>query len=99
MKAYLEPKEINLMEEACPNLRDRLLIHFLFHTACRVTEALGIAVEDINLAEGTVTIQHLNSTSVWFSAVSRLLNTLGQLPPKALRLQMEFYCKGDPGRS
>ncbi len=61
MKAYLEPKEINLMEEACPNLRDRLLIHFLFHTACRVTEALGIAVEDINLAEGTVTIQHLKT--------------------------------------
>ena len=50
MKAYIELKEINLMEEVCPNLRDRLLIHFLFQPGCRITETLGIAVEDINLA-------------------------------------------------
>ena len=31
MKAYLEPKEINLMAQAATNLRDRLLIHLLFH--------------------------------------------------------------------
>jgi integrase/recombinase XerD len=61
VKAYLEPEEINLLEEACTNLRDRLLIRFLFHTACRITEALGITVEDINLSAGTVTIQHLKT--------------------------------------
>ena len=31
MKAYLEPEEINLMEGACANLRDRLLMRLLFH--------------------------------------------------------------------
>jgi integrase/recombinase XerD len=61
MKAYLEPEEINLMEEACTNLRDRLLMRLLFHLGCRITEALGITVDDINLCEGTVTIQHLKT--------------------------------------
>ena len=59
MKTYLEPKEIVTMEKAATNLRDRLLIRLLFHLGCRVSEALGIAVEDIDLPKGTVTIQHL----------------------------------------
>ena len=61
MKAYLEPQEINLMEEACTNLRDRLLMRLLSHSGCRITEALGITVEDIDLSGGTVTIQHLKT--------------------------------------
>jgi integrase/recombinase XerD len=61
MKSYLEPDEINLMEEACTNLRDRLLMRLLFHSACRISEALGITVEDVDLSTGTVTIQHLKT--------------------------------------
>ena len=61
MKAYLEPEEINLMEEACTNLRDRLLMRLLSHSAPRITEALGLTVEDINLSAGTVIIQHLKT--------------------------------------
>jgi integrase/recombinase XerD len=58
-KAYLEVSEIATLEKAVTNLRDRLLIRLLFHLGCRVSEALGLAVEDIDLAGGTVTIQHL----------------------------------------
>ena len=47
------------MEQAATNLRDRLLIRLLFHLGCRVSEALGITVEDIDLTAGTITIQHL----------------------------------------
>jgi integrase/recombinase XerD len=61
VKSYLEPEEINLMEEACTNLRDRLLMRLLFHLGCRISEALGITVEDVNLSNGTVTIQHLKT--------------------------------------
>ena len=61
MKAYLELEEINLMEEVCTNLRDRLLMRLLFHLGCRITEALGLTIEDINLASSTVTIQHLKT--------------------------------------
>ena len=61
MKAYIEPEEVTLMEKATTNLRDRLLIHLLFRSGCRVSEALAIKVEDIDFAQGTVTIQHLKS--------------------------------------
>jgi integrase/recombinase XerD len=59
MKAYLEPEEIDLLEQACTHLRDRILIRLLFHLGCRVTEGLSIKVEDIDFNKGTVTIIHL----------------------------------------
>jgi len=59
MKTYLEPKDINKLEEAANCLRDKLLIRLLHYSACRISEALAITVEDIDLKQGTVTIKHL----------------------------------------
>ncbi len=59
MKTYLEPKEIELLEQAAEYLRDKLLIRLLFHLGCRISEALGISVDDIDFNQGTVTIEHL----------------------------------------
>ena len=59
MKAYLEPNEIDRLESATLNLRDRLLIRVLFHLGCRISEALGIQVDDVDIGQSTVTIQHL----------------------------------------
>jgi integrase/recombinase XerD len=61
MKAFLEPVEIRLLEEAATSLRDQLLIQILFRTGCRVSEALAIRVEDIDFEHGTITIQHLKN--------------------------------------
>jgi len=61
MKTYLETEEVELLEKAATNLRDRLFVRLLFRLGCRVSEVLAIAVEDIDLATGTVTIQHLKS--------------------------------------
>ena len=58
-KAYLEPEEVMMLEEAAEYLRDRLLIRLLFHLGCRVSEVLGITVNDIDFNNGQVTIQHL----------------------------------------
>jgi len=60
-KAYLEADEVEILEKAATNLRDRLLIRLLFHLGCRVSEALGITVEDIDRTKGTITIQHLKT--------------------------------------
>ncbi|MBW1717051.1 MAG: tyrosine-type recombinase/integrase [Deltaproteobacteria bacterium] len=60
-KAYLEPAEIEKLEEATQFLRDRLLIRLLFHLGCRVSEALALEVKDVDFDAGTVTIQHLKS--------------------------------------
>ena len=59
MKAYVEPEEIAMMEKAASNLRDKILIRFLFHVGCRVSEALSLKVEDIDFTRGTVSIVHL----------------------------------------
>ena len=61
MKTYLEPNEIEKLEKATTNLRDRLLIRMLFRLGCRVSEALGLEAKDIDFAVGTVTIEHLKS--------------------------------------
>ena len=61
MKAYIEPEEVTLMEKATPYLRDRILIHILFHLGCRISEVLALKVEDIDLVHCTITIKHLKT--------------------------------------
>jgi integrase/recombinase XerD len=61
VKTYLEPIEVERLEEISEYLRDRLLVRLLFRTGCRVSEALGISVDDIDLNEGILTIQHLKA--------------------------------------
>jgi integrase/recombinase XerD len=61
MKAYLEPEEIALMEKAAMCFRDRLLIRLLFRLGCRISEALALKVEDIDLTQGMATIEHLKT--------------------------------------
>jgi len=61
MKTYLELHEIAMMERAATNLRDKLLVRLLFHLGCRISEALALRVEDIDLDQGTVTIRHLKA--------------------------------------
>jgi len=60
-KAYLEPNEIEQLEIVAIYLRDKLLIRLLFRLGCRVSEALGLEVKDIDFTQGTVTIEHLKS--------------------------------------
>jgi len=59
MKTYLEPKEIERIEQATECLRDKLLVRLLARLGCRVSEALGITVDDIDFDQITVTIIHL----------------------------------------
>jgi integrase/recombinase XerD len=61
VKVYLESREVTMLEKAAANLRDRLLIRVLSHLGCRVSEALGIKVEDIDMVNHTVTIEHLKA--------------------------------------
>jgi len=61
MKTYLEPDEVELIENKTTNIRDRLLIRLLFRLGCRISELLALKVEDVDFAQGTVTIQHLKS--------------------------------------
>jgi integrase/recombinase XerD len=59
LKAYLEPTEVKRLEQATEYLRDKLLIRLLFRLGCRISEVLGIGVDDVSFSQGTVTIEHL----------------------------------------
>jgi len=61
IRAYLEPEEVRRLEEAAQYMRDKLLIRLLFRLGCRISEALGITLKDIDFAQGLVTIQHLKT--------------------------------------
>ena len=62
MKTYLEPSEVILLEEVTTNLRDKLLIHLLFHLGCRISEALALTIEDVDFDHGIVTIKYLKAS-------------------------------------
>jgi len=59
VKEYLNFDEVNKLENAADNSRDRLLIHLLFRLGCRISEVLTIAVDDIDFSAGKVSIIHL----------------------------------------
>ena len=61
MKTYLDIEETRQLEEAAQYWRDKLLIRLLVRLGCRISEVLGIAVGDIDFAQGTVRIQHLKT--------------------------------------
>lgn len=61
MKVYLEPSDVERLEKAATNLRDHLMIRLLFRLGCRISELLGLQLQDIDFVHGTVVIQHLKS--------------------------------------
>ena len=61
MKTYLESEEIKLLELSATNPRDCLLIRLLYRLGCRVSEALALTVEDVDLQKRMITIQHLKT--------------------------------------
>jgi integrase len=62
------------MEQSATCLRDRLLVRLLFHLACRISEALALKVEDIDLDRGSGTIVHLKSRVRLLCPESRLFS-------------------------
>jgi integrase/recombinase XerD len=61
MKTYLDVNEVNSLEESAINLRDRMLIRLLFRLGCRISEILGLKIEDIDFSHSSITIQHLKA--------------------------------------
>ena len=59
IKTTLTPDEINLMIDSRPTLRDKVLLRFIADTGCRVSELLGVRVEDMDFEKGIVLIPHL----------------------------------------
>lgn len=57
--AYLKSEHIDSIIEAAKNYRDKVFMWLLSRTGCRVSEALAITVNDIDLTSKLITIKHL----------------------------------------
>jgi len=99
MKAYLTPEEVERMAQAATCVRDELLVRMLFWGSCRVSEALGVRVEDVNHAQGTLTIQHLKTRIVLscpycgtrLSRAAKFCPGCGKDIPAPLRKEQEMH--------
>ena len=99
MKVYLTPEEVELMAQAAKCVRDEVLVRVLFWGSCRVSEALGIEVDDINHAQGTVTIKHLKVRTrllcphcgIRLSRAARFCSSCGKEIPEPLRKEQEMH--------
>jgi len=99
MKVYLTPEEVERMAQAATCLRDGLLIRMLFWLGCRVSEALGIRVEDVNPRQGTVTIKHLKTRirlscpqcGTRLSRAARFCPGCGKDVPAPIRKEQEMH--------
>ena len=99
MKAYLTPEEVERMAQAATCVRDELLVRMLFWGSCRVSEALGVRVEDVNHAQGTLTIKHLKTRIVLscpycgtrLSRAAKFCPGCGKDIPAPLRKEQEMH--------
>ena len=97
MKAYVEPQDVERMEEATACVRDKLLVRLLFRLGCRISEALAATVDDVDLTQGLVTIVHLKSRARLFcpdcgarlSRAHRFCPACGQRLDKAVMQEQE----------
>lgn len=63
VKTYLNPEDVEIIENQATCPRDRLLIRLLFRLGCRISEALAIKAGDFDFQQMTVTIVHLKTRS------------------------------------
>lgn len=98
-KTYLDPEEVERMAQAATCVRDRLLIRVLFWLGCRVSETLGIKVEDVDAIQDTVTIKHLKTRirllcphcDTRLSRTARFCPGCGKEVPDPLRKEQEMH--------
>jgi integrase/recombinase XerD len=98
-KVYLSPEEVESMAETATCVRDNLLIRMLFWLACRVSEVLGIRVEDVDPVQGTVTIKHLKTRTkllcphcgTRMSRMAKFCPGCGKEVPEPLRKEQEMH--------
>ncbi|MBA7515065.1 Tyrosine recombinase XerC [subsurface metagenome] len=98
-KVYLEVEDIEQLEGATTCLRDQLLVRVLFWSACRISEALAIRVEDIDVSGGTITIKHLKTRTrllcpyceTRMSRTAKFCPGCGKEVPKPIQRQQEEH--------
>jgi len=97
-KAYLTPEDAEGLAKAATCVRDELLVRVLFWASCRISEALGLTVDDVDPNQGTITIQHLKirirllcpHCDTRLSRAAKFCPTCGTEVPEPLKKEQEI---------
>jgi len=57
LKGYLEPEQVEKLIGAATNPRDRLLVRILWRTGIRVSELIGLRIQDIDFENRAIVIK------------------------------------------
>lgn len=57
-RTYMDVKEYEVLVQAVQHPTIRTVIQFLFYTGLRITECLSLTLEDVNLEEETIFVEH-----------------------------------------
>jgi len=98
-KAYLTPEDAEGMAQAATCVRDELLVRVLFWASCRISEALGLTVDDVDPTQGTITIQHLKIRirllcpycETRLSRAAKFCPACGEAIPEPLQREQEIH--------
>ena len=71
----LSTEELERLRDACEGYREKALVEFLVSTGCRLSEAAGLMLDDLNFADHSVTVHGKGDKDrvVYFSIRSRLM--------------------------
>ena len=58
-KLGLSSSELKRLEDICSNLRDQLLMRFIFKIDCTISDTLLVKTRDVDFVNGNITIIHL----------------------------------------
>lgn len=59
----LTNEQVNTIKSKCTNIRDELLIRFLYEAGLRIDEALEIWIEDINISKNSISVRKSKTNS------------------------------------
>jgi len=91
----LKPDEVEVLLASPTSLRDRIILRLLYYCALRVSEALGLRLEDINLQDRIIKVCHaLTSSGLPKEYKERLV----PVDPETLRLIVEYAGPRREGR-
>jgi integrase/recombinase XerD len=71
LKAYLSPEQVAKLISVAPNPRDALLVRLLWRTGIRVSELIGIRVQDIDFENRAIVIKVLKQRKKDGKAIER----------------------------
>lgn len=75
LREHLTSEELEILRNACKDLREKVIVEFLYSTGCRVSEVIEVRLNDINWSENSLKVHGKGDKfrTVYFNVKCKLL--------------------------